>query len=222
MVDHPPAPPGSAPPAFDETFRNQLDQLIQWRRDVRRFRTAPLPDGLLDDLLARAALAPSVGNSQPWRFVIVRDPARRKAIRENFERCNADALANYHGEKAKLYATLKLSGLDDAPEQIAVFCDEGTEAGHGLGQDTMPEMLPYSVVGAVQTLWLVARAHGVGLGWVSILDPEEVRRTLEVAEDWRLVAYLCVGFPVEEHTEPDLQRRGWQSRLGIETFVVTR
>ncbi|MFD0937437.1 5,6-dimethylbenzimidazole synthase, partial [Methylobacterium trifolii] len=110
------------------------------------------------------------------------------------------------------YRDLKLAGLREAPVHLAVFCDEATEAGHGLGRATMPEALRYSVVGAVQSFWLAARAFGLGVGWVSILEPEPVRTILDVPEAWRLVAYLCVGTPQEEHRDPELERHGWQDR----------
>lgn len=197
-------------PRFDNPFRDKLEQLFRWRRDVRRFRPDPVAPGLVDELVRLAALAPSVGHSQPWRFVVVEDPGRRRAVRENFLACNREALADYEGERARLYASLKLEGLDQAPVQLAVFVDEATESGHGLGVRTMPEMLPYSVVTAIHTLWLAARAHGVGVGWVSILDPEAVKAVLEVPEPWSLVAYLCLGVPAEDQAEPELLRRGWQ------------
>lgn len=209
-------------PRFDRRFRDTLETLLVWRRDVRRFRTEPLPDGLIEDLLRLAALSPSVGNAQPWRFVTVDDPARRDAVIANFERANADALADYEGDKADIYAGLKLAGLREAPVHLAVYCDAASELGHGLGRKTMPEMLAYSVVGAVTTLWLAARAHGVGLGWVSILDPGEVDRTLDVPEGWKLVGYLCLGYPVEEHTTPELVRAGWQDRVDISEFILKR
>lgn len=210
------------PPVFDEAFRARLNDLFRWRRDVRRFRTDPLPPGLLEDLLAQAALAPSVGNSQPWRFVIVADPVRRKAVRDDFEAANGDALKGYSGDKAKLYAGLKLAGLDAAPVQLAVYADLETDRGHGLGQNTMPEMLPYSVVAAVNTLWLAARAEGVGVGWVSIIHPGRVAEILDVPEAWRLIAYLCVGWPEEEHLEPELVRAGWQDRADVTDFILRR
>ena len=211
-----------SPPVFDDAFRARLEDLIKWRRDVRRFVSREVDDALVDELLGLAALAPSVGNSQPWRFVKVRDEGRRQRIIENFEACNADALADYHGEKAKLYATLKLSGMRDAPVHLAVFCDATTTAGHGVGQKTMPETLPYSVVGALGTLWLAARARGIGMGWVSIVTPEVVSEILDVPEDWSLIAYLCLGYPEEEHIDPELQRSGWQERLDISNFVLER
>ncbi len=209
-------------PQFDRRFRDTLETLLVWRRDVRRFRPDPLPDGLLEDLLRMAALSPSVGNAQPWRFVIVEDEDRRNRIVANFERANADALADYEGERAELYAGLKLAGLREAPVHLAVYCDEESGMGFGLGRKTMPEMLAYSVVGAVTTLWLAARAHGVGLGWVSILEPDDVDKTLEVPDGWKLVGYLCMGYPVEEHTTPELVRAGWQDRADISEFILRR
>ena len=209
-------------PDFDDAFRERLNDLFAWRRDVRRFVPDPLAPDDMENLIATACLAPSVGNAQPWRFVLVEDPARRTAIRANFQAANADALADYAGEQAKLYATLKLSGMDIAPVQLAVFADVQTKDGHGLGKKTMPETLAYSVVGAVNTLWLAARARGIGVGWVSILDPQAVNETLDVPEDWKLVAYLCIGYPEEEHKDPELQRHGWQERRPASEFTLKR
>lgn len=198
------------PPVFDQAFAARFAELLAWRRDVRRFRREPLPDGLIERLLAQAALSPSVGHSQPWRFVRVRDEAQREAVQESFARCNAEALADYEGERARLYASLKLEGLREAPEQIAVFCDHGTAQGHGLGRKTMPEMLDYSVVAAITQFWLAARVAGVGVGWVSILEPEAVSAALGAPSGWKLIAWLCVGYPVEESEVPELVRSGWE------------
>jgi len=161
----------STPMDFDDAFRARLRDLLVWRRDVRRFRRDPLPRGTLERLIQLACLAPSVGLSQPWRFVIVDDPARRAAIRKNFESCNAAALAAQSQQRAAAYARLKLAGLDDAPSHLAVFADPSTAQGHGLGRHTMPEMIEYSAVTAIHTIWLAARAEGIGMGWVSILEP---------------------------------------------------
>jgi 5,6-dimethylbenzimidazole synthase len=198
------------PPVFDAAFAARFAELLAWRRDVRRFRRAPLPDGLIERLLAQAELSPSVGHSQPWRFVRVHDETPRAAVRQSFARCNAEALADYEGERARLYASLKLEGLREAPEQIAVFCDHGTAQGHGLGRKTMPEMLDYSVVAAITQFWLAARVRGVGVGWVSILEPEAVREALATPPEWRLIAWLCVGYPEAEQDVPELVRAGWE------------
>ncbi|MGU3538251.1 5,6-dimethylbenzimidazole synthase [Methylobacterium sp. A54F] len=198
------------PPTFDDAFRRNLDDLFAWRRDVRRFRPDAVDEATLRTCLAAACHSPSVGNSQPWRFVRVADPSRRGSVAESFERCNAAAASGYAGSQRELYLRLKLEGLRQAPVHLAVFCDEAATAGHGLGRMTMPEMLRYSVVGAVMSFWLAARAHGLGVGWVSILEPDRVTRLLDVPPDWHFVAYLCVGHPVEEHRDPELIRHGWQ------------
>jgi 5,6-dimethylbenzimidazole synthase len=199
-------------PQFNDRFRYDLRELLRWRRDVRRFRTDPIPDSVVEELLDLACLAPSVGNAQPWRFVSVDDPDHRAAIVANFSDANQRALAGYQGDRAQLYASLKLAGLKEAPRHLAVFCDEATGQGLGLGRQTMPETLRYSAVLAVHTLWLAARTRGIGVGWVSILDPAAAARQLDVPESWTLVAYLCLGWPIEEHDEPELQRAGWQAR----------
>jgi 5,6-dimethylbenzimidazole synthase len=200
------------PTDFDEAFRAHLRDLLVWRRDVRCFRRDPLPAGTLERLIHLACLAPSVGLSQPWRFVVVDDPARRAAVRENFERSNADALAAQSSERAAAYTRLKLAGLDDAPCHLAVFADRSTAQGHGLGRHTMPEMIEYSAVTAVHTIWLAARAEGIGMGWVSILEPAAVAAILEVPSHWKFIAYLCLGFPQAEDDVPDLERKGWEER----------
>jgi 5,6-dimethylbenzimidazole synthase len=201
------------PPHFDAAFRERFAELVRWRRDVRRFRSDPVPSELIEQLLLLATYAPSVGLSQPWRFVLVETAARRAAIAANFELANRAALDGYQGERRLAYAKLKLAGLGQAPVHLAVYADEATDVGHGLGRQTMPETLRYSVVTAVQILWLAARAEGLGVGWVSILDPDAACRTLELPRDWSLVAYLCIGWPEEEHDDPELERHGWQERL---------
>jgi 5,6-dimethylbenzimidazole synthase len=210
------------PPRFDRAFRDMLEELLRWRRDVRRFRTDPVPEETMEEILRLAILSPSVGNAQPWRFVLVEDDARRAEIVANFEYANADAAKIYDDETAATYASLKLAGLKEAPVHLAVFCDDGTLDGRGLGRQTMPETLAYSVVGAITTLWLAARAYGVGLGWVSILDADAAAKTLEVPEIWSLIGYLCMGYPVEAHTDPELVRAGWQQRIGLDDVLLKR
>jgi 5,6-dimethylbenzimidazole synthase len=200
------------PPLFDEAFRADLHALFRWRRDVRRFAPMPLPPGALDLLLDRANLAPSVGLSQPWRFVTVEDPARRAAIRANFATCNAAALAAQPSDRGAAYARLKLAGLDEAPCHLAVFAEPAPHQGGGLGRRTMPETTDYSAVMAVHTLWLAARAMELGLGWVSILDPAAVGTALSVPPTWRFIGYFCLGYPSLESETPELERLGWETR----------
>ena len=199
-------------PVFDPAFQQQLGRLFRWRRDVRRFRRDALPDGMIGHLLDVAASAPSVGLSEPWRFVHVLSPARRLAIRDNFAASNASALRGLPSSRAGTYARLKLAGLDEAPCHLAVFADPDPVQGGSLGRRSMPQTVAYSVVMAIHTLWLAARAEGIGLGWVSILDPVAAAGTLDVPADWVFIAYLCLGYPAHDEDVPELEREGWETR----------
>jgi len=200
------------PPAFSPTFREELHRLLAWRRDVRHFRRDPLPPGTIERLLALVELAPSVGNAQPWRFVRIAEPALRERLAAHVDAASETAATAIEGGRVGAYRALKLHGLREAPEALAVFSDEAPAAGHGLGIATMHEALRYSTVMAIHTLWLAARAEGIGVGWVSILDPLAVCRMLAVPEHWTLVGLLCLGHPEVESEVPELERRGWQSR----------
>lgn len=197
---------------YDAGFRAELRDLMRWRRDVRRFRADVVEAAVLDRCLSAFALAPSVGLSEPWRVVMVESPRARAAALANFEAANAEALAGYSTEKAKIYAGLKLSGMQEAPVHLAVFCDEETSKGAGLGAATMPETRAYSVVGAITLFWLAARAEGLGLGWVSIIDPDRLAKDLDVPQSWRLIGYLCVGYPETASDTPELETAGWEDR----------
>jgi len=207
---------------FDDVFRAQLRELLIWRRDVRRFRTEALPPGTIERLIDLACLAPSVGLSQPWRFVIVDDPARRRAVLDDFRSCNADALKSYADNLAARYAKLKLAGLEEAPSQVAIFAEPATETRHGLGRRTMPEMVEYSVVAAIHTMWLAARAEGIAMGWLSILTPGHINKVLDVPETWRLLGYFCLGYPQAESDTPELERAGWGRRHAPQMLIVRR
>jgi len=198
--------------SYSEAFRAELADLMRWRRDVRRFRTDPVGAEVLARCLGAFGLAPSVGLSEPWRLIAVDSAAARAAALANFEGANAQALAGYAGEKARLYSQLKLSGMREAPVQLAVFCDDGTAKGAGLGAATMPETRAYSVVGAIIQFWLAARAEGLGVGWVSILDAGRLARDLDVPADWRLIGYLCIGWPETLADTPELAQIGWERR----------
>ncbi|UXX84858.1 5,6-dimethylbenzimidazole synthase [Roseovarius pelagicus] len=201
-------------PRFSADFQHRLTDLMRWRRDVRRFRTDPVDEALLTRCLDTFCLSPSVGLSEPWRILRLRGARARAAALGNFKAANADALAGYDGEKAQIYSRLKLSGMRDAPIQLAIFCDEETPKGAGLGAATMPETRRYSVVGAITHFWLAARARGLGVGWVSILDPDRLARDLDVPDTWRLVGYLCVGWPQDTGLTPELETAGWEDRAG--------
>jgi 5,6-dimethylbenzimidazole synthase len=220
IEDAAPAPPQGM--TFDNAFRANLRDLLVWRRDVRRFRPEPLPGGALESLIELACLAPSVGLSQPWRFVVVDDTASRAAIRKNFAACNAQALAAQAPQRAGLYARLKLAGLDEAPAHFAVFADRSTAQGHGLGRHTMPEMIEYSAVTAVHTIWLAARAQGIGMGWVSILDPNAITAILDVPAEWKFIGYFCLGYPQADDAIPELEQAGWEQRRLPPSIIIRR
>ncbi len=210
----------SAP--FDEAFRTAFAQLVRLRRDIRAFRPDPVDSGVLHRCMELAHHAPSVGYAQPWRFVQVTDRTRIEAIAQAFERANAEALAATEESDRALYARLKLAGIREAPVQMAVFCDEATKTGRRLGARTMPETRAYSVVCAIHTLWLALRAHGLGLGWVSILHPQDVAAALGTPPEWRFIAWLCIGHPaVPPHETPELERVGWERRLPLEKVWTT-
>jgi 5,6-dimethylbenzimidazole synthase len=209
-------------PQFDEGFRAKFAELLIWRRDVRHFLGTPLPEGAIERLLATACLAPSVGLSQPWRFVLAESPGCREAVRENFLAANAAALAGYSGERAALYAKLKLAGLETAPVHLAVFAEPDPPQGAMLGRRTMPETVAYSAVTAIHTFWLAARAEDIGMGWVSILDPETVNRDLDVPARWRFIGYFCVGYPAEAQDVPELEQRCWEKRAQAASMIFRR
>jgi 5,6-dimethylbenzimidazole synthase len=206
--------------AFNESDRAAVYRAISARRDVRRgFVDRPLPEELLQRLLAAAHSAPSVGLMQPSRFIVVRDLPTRTAVHNIFHEANQKAAAIYIGEQGQQYAALKLEGILEAPQNLCIVCDTQNKRGHKLGRHTMPETAVYSTVCAVQNLWLAARAEGVGVGWVSILDPDRLQALLHIPDHILLVAYLCLGYVEQFATEPELQRSGWEKRIPLQNAV---
>ena len=195
---------------FASSHKDVLLDLLRWRRDVRHFTSEPVKDESLAVLKRAMTLAPSVGNSQPWRIVSVETDALRCQIIANHTSANNSATDLYDGAKREAYCGLKLAALEEAPVQLAVFTELDPDAGHGLGRQTMPETLAYSTVLAIHGLWLAARAMNLGVGWVSILDPKQVERVLDVEPSWQLTAYLCIGHPKFDDDTPELERVGWQ------------
>ncbi|WP_263418173.1 5,6-dimethylbenzimidazole synthase [Terriglobus albidus] len=210
----------SADQPFSDADRLAIYRAIALRRDVRRgFTSRPLPDEILKRLLSAAHNAPSVGLMQPSRFIVIRNDTTRRAVYDIFKDANAQARELYEGDRKEQYDSLKLEGILEAPQNICVVCDTHSQRGHGLGRLSMPETAAYSTVCAIQNLWLAARAEGIGVGWVSILDPARLRAVLRIPEHILPVAYLCVGYVEEFGTEPDLQRAGWEKRVPLETTV---
>ncbi len=198
---------------FSEEERRGVYRAIYERRDVRsHFLPDPVPDEVLERILDAAHHAPSVGFMQPWDFLVIRDATVRAAVHRNFECASRSAAEAYQGEQRKLYDSLKLAAILEAPVNICVTCDHGRPKGSGLGRRTDPAVDLYSTVCAVQNLWLAARAESLGVGWVSILDLEQLKTTLGIPPALTLVAYLCVGYVSEFRTLPDLEERGWETR----------
>ena len=193
---------------------------IRERRDVRSgFLPEPMNDDLLLKLLHAAHNAPSVGLMQPWRFILIRSIEIRQAVHEIFRCANRAALSSYEPERAEKYSKLKLEGILDAPQNLCVVCDPEATRGHRLGRHSMPETAVYSTICAVQNLWLAARAEGIGVGWVSILDPRALREVLHIPEHIVPVAYLCLGYVDQFASEPDLVRSGWENRIPVEDVI---
>jgi 5,6-dimethylbenzimidazole synthase len=210
----------AASAAFAVAERDAIYRAIATRRDVRQgFLDRPLPDDLIQRLLAAAHRAPSVGLMQPSRYILIRDLAMRRAVHHAFLEANRQAAATYTGDQREHYAGLKLEGILEAPQNLCVLCDPHSERGHHLGRHSMPETAIYSTVCAIQNLWLAARAEGVGVGWVSILDPARLRRLLRIPEEIVPVGYLCLGYVDRFCDEPDLERYGWESRIPMEQVV---
>ena len=206
--------------AFNDSDRAAVYRAIAVRRDVRRgFVDRPLPEDLLRRLLHAAHSAPSVGFMQPTRFIVLRDLAVRRAVHSIFEQASAEVLATYNGAQRELYTTLKLEGILEAPQNLCVLCDTDSPRGHKLGRHTMPETAAYSTVCAIQNLWLAARAEGVGVGWVSILDAAKLREVLNVPGHLIPVAYLCLGYVDHFAPEPELETCGWQKRIDLESVI---
>lgn len=195
---------------FTSSDREVLHRLLAWRRDVREFRTRPVAEALIARLHDAMELSPSVGNSRPWRVIRVEDAALRDAVREQFAASNSSAAERYDDRRAE-YERLVLAGLDTAPLQLAVFTARDPDEGDGLGRQSMPETLEQSTAMAIYTLWLAARAENLGLGMVSILDPEAMKRLFAAPLDWRFSAYLCLGYPLRADDDtPLLHRVDWQ------------
>ncbi|MEM6671509.1 MAG: 5,6-dimethylbenzimidazole synthase [Planctomycetota bacterium] len=213
-------PAGAAPPMAHED-RAALHRVVNGRRDVRRgFLPDPIPRELLRRVLGAAHAAPSVGFMQPWRFVLLGKGDARDALIGSFESANEAARKAYgDADRRDHYGRLKLSALEEAPLVLVVACDHSTGRGHGLGRQTWPEAARDSTVAAVQNLMLAARAEGLGTGWVSILDKDDVRRAAGLPDDVEPIAVLCVGFVERFEAKPDLERAGWESRASLEDLV---
>lgn len=209
-------------PVFDEIFVQQLKELFRYRRDVRHFKEIPVPNELIQKAIEMAFLAPSVGLSEPWRYVWIESTENKRLVSQEFERANFEASKNYDTDIQTEYLRLKLAGLKVAPVHIAVFECQAPTQGKGLGRQTMPETTLYSVMASIQNLWLACTSVGLGMGWVSILDPSAISKILDVDPTWRLVAYLCIGWPAMTGAVPELERAGWEKRHDPSEKILCR
>jgi 5,6-dimethylbenzimidazole synthase len=206
--------------SFSEDEKRGIYRAIYERRDVRsHFLPDPVPDDVLGRILDAAHHAPSVGFMQPWDFIVIRDLAVRQEVCQNFESANRDAAAIYEGDKRTLYDNLKLAAITEAPLNLCITCDHQRTRGAGLGRQSNPTTDLYSTVCAVQNLWLAARAESLGVGWVSILDLDALKATLQIPAGVTPVAYLCMGYVSEFGAQPELEKRGWEQRETLANLI---
>ncbi len=206
--------------AFPTEARDALHDVIKARRDIRRFRPDPVPDDVLERLLTAAHTAPSVGHSQPWRFIVVTDPATRERASVMSDRERLAQAAQLEPDAARHLLDLQLEGIREAPLGVVVCCDRRTAATGVLGRATFPDADLWSCACAIQNLWLAARAEGLGLGWVTLFDPTELADLLHLPEGVVTLGWLCVGWPDERPPEPGLERAGWSRRAPLSDVVL--
>ncbi len=196
-----------------------LENIIRHRRDVRgnRFLNRPIPEKELQKILSAALHAPSVGYSQPWEFVLIESEVTKSRIRQLFDAENTKGSQVFKEERKSLYHQLKLEGITEAPINLAVFYRPSE--GPVLGQTSMPEVGRYSVVCAIQNMWLMARSLNIGMGWVSIIDAEQVKKVLHAPVDHELIGYLCIGYVDFFHEEPELKIKQWNTNRTLQEVL---
>lgn len=205
---------------FDAAGRAAVYRAIFTRRDIRgQFLPRPVPNEVLARLLTAAHHAPSVGFMQPWNFILIRAAATKTAIRDLVLKARAEEVRHIADERQALYRSLKLDGIVEAPLNLCITCDRRRAGNSPLGRWHNPEMDLYSTVCAVQNLWLAARAEGLGLGWVSILDKEKLKALLGIPAHVVPVAYLCLGYVADFAAKPELESKGWRKRLALDELI---
>lgn len=205
--------------AFPEDDRDALHRVIGARRDIRRFRPDPVPAEVLRRVLEAAHAAPSVGHSQPWRFILVGDAAIRERAAVLADRARLAQAARLDPESARRLLDLQLEGLREAPAGVVVCCDRRTPAAGVLGRATFPDADLWSCACAIENLWLAARAEGLGLGWVTLFEPADLAELLGLPEGVVTLGWLCLGWPDERPPAPGLERVGWSRRMPLEQVV---
>ncbi|EKA60493.1 phosphoribosyltransferase [Janibacter hoylei PVAS-1] len=206
--------------AMGEAVTEALAAVVAGRRDIRRYRPDAVPEELITAVLEAGHRAPSVGHSQPWRFVVVSDPATRDRAAAMADRARVDQAAHLASERAARMLDLKLEGLREAPVGIVVACDRRTPATGVLGRATFPDADLWSCATAIENMWLTARAHGLGMGWVTLFDPDELADLLGLPEGVVTLGWLCLGWPDERPPSPGLERVAWSKKTPLEQVVL--
>jgi 5,6-dimethylbenzimidazole synthase len=205
---------------FSDQERETVYKAIYNRRDVRgQFKPDPIPEEVLSRIISAAHHAPSVGFMQPWDFVIVKSPEVKRRVKEGFEVAHQEAAEMFQREKRDTYESLKLEGIMEAPVGICITCDRGRTGPVVIGRTANPEMDLYSSVCAVQNLWLAARAENLGVGWVSIIHHDALRKALNMPENIMPIAYLCIGYVTFFHDKPELEKAGWLPRADMKSLI---
>ncbi|MCW2621169.1 MAG: cob(II)yrinic acid a,c-diamide reductase [Frankiales bacterium] len=206
--------------AFPDGERDALQAVIAARRDIRRFRPDPVPEEALRRVLGAAHAAPSVGHSQPWRFVVVQEPATRERAALMADRERLRQAAQLAPESGRRLLDLQLEGIREAPLGVVVCCDRRVAAAGVLGRATFPDADLWSCACAIENLWLAARAEGLGVGWVTLFEPADLAALLHLPAGVVTLGWLCLGWPDERPPEPGLERAGWSHRMPLDDVVL--
>ncbi len=206
--------------AFPEDARRALYEILGARRDIRRFRPDPIDPATLDRVLSAAHSAPSVGHSQPWRFLVVSEAETREHAARMADEQRLRQAGQLTAEASRRLLDLQLEGIREAPLGVVVACDRRTPAAGVLGRATYPDTDLWSCACAIENLWLAARAEGLGVGWVTLFDPVELERLLGLPEGVVTLGWLCIGWPDERPPAPGLERAGWSRRRPVSEVVL--
>lgn len=205
---------------FTEEEKKGLYKAIYSRRDVRsHFTSRSIDDDILARILNAAHHAPSVGFSQPWNFILIKEMITKKKIKNSFEQEKSRSSKLIEEPKRSKYLSFKLEGILESPINLCVTYDPTKFGPFVIGRTSIPEAGLYSVCCAIQNLWLAARTEGIGLGWVSILSNDALKEVLELPEHVVPIAYLCLGYVDEFAQKPDLETAGWLPRLDLKDVV---
>lgn len=205
--------------AFPPAQRDALYAVVAARRDVRRFRADPVPDDVVTRVLSAAHAAPSVGHSQPWRFILVRDPDLRDRATLLADRERLRQAAQMTPDAARRLLDLQLEGIREAPLGVVVCCDRRAPAAGVLGRATFADADVWSCAAAIENLWLAARAEGLGLGWVTLFQPADLATLVGLPDGVMTLGWLCLGWPDERPPAPGLARAGWSTKLPLDEVV---